>query len=453
VVEEKKALRFKGTLILLIISLIIGSVYLLYVLPEMREKKLIAELSSRFFHINPDEIEFLRIQNPKGVFDIARDDDGWIIKSPIVLQTDPETIQKILDTIIKGKIMKVITADIKRMSEFGLDHPRAALSIGFGGRIDELILGDTNPSGTGIYAFARGLKAIFLVGKEIVWFSDIGLYELRSKALFVFDPDIVTGIKIIKKSGEIEMVKDKNGWYMIKPFSGRADDDEIRDFLLDVLSQRAEEFYDGRVPDASDYPETIRLLFYSDKNPYKEIDVHYWGTDVKQGVVVYQKGMKYSGRLQRDFWNLINREPSYFRYRNLFDFDIADVGAIKVKKGLSGYELLRKDKGWYVGKEPVDSKIFMEFVWFLKSWKAERLLGLSSDLNRKTPILEIILVDRHDRSIGTLKVYSKIQEKVYRYSREGEYELYHAYSDNLREFCVVSSLDLKKIPDKDMLIR
>ena len=43
-VEEKKALRFKGTLILLIMSLIVGAVYLFYILPHGKEKRLIEEL-------------------------------------------------------------------------------------------------------------------------------------------------------------------------------------------------------------------------------------------------------------------------------------------------------------------------------------------------------------------------------------------------------------------------
>ncbi len=452
-VEEKKALKFKGTLILFSIALIVGAVYLFYFLPAAKEKKLIEGLSNRFFRVDMEQVEFLRIQNPRGVFDMVKKRKKWNIKSPIALPTDSETIPKILDIIKKGKIIKVITDDMKRAPEFGLNNPLAVLFIGYEGKIDELALGNINPSRTGIYAFTKGVNAIFLVDKKIAEALSIGLYELRSKALFTFHPETVTGIRIVRKKGEIELIKGQKGWQMVRPISGRTSEEEVTDFLLGVLNQRADEFYDDLIPNARDYRDTINLLFYSGEKLSNEIDVHYWGTGVNQGVVAYQKGMSYSGRLPRDFWNFINRDASYFRYRNLFDFDERDVSGIKVTKDLLAYELIRKGNEWQIGEKLVDRKKAMEFIWFLKAWKAERLMGPSTALNKDKPMLEISLNGKNGKVIGALRIYAKIEGEVLGYSREGTYELYNAISNNLKEICAISSLDLKKIPGKEEFVR
>jgi len=453
-VEEKRSVKFKGTIILLVISLIIGAVYLFYLLPAEKEKRLREELLSRFFRVDERQIEFLRIQNQNGIFNIVKDKNGWTVSSPLNLPTDKNTMKSLLQLITEGKIMKIITSDMKRASDFALDVPRAVLFIGYRGTIDELALGGMNPSKTGFYAFVKGINAIFLVDEEIAGIHSIDLYDLRSKSLFHFNPDIITEISIIRRDGEIVMRKKNEIWYVMYPLSGRASKDDIMDFLLGILNQRADEFYDNNIPEAQSYRDTIKLKLTSAKNESHMIDIHYWGTGMNEGSVAYQNGMNYSGRLPRDFWNFINRDASGFRYRNLFEFKEKNVQYIEVKKEYSRYELRREGTRWYAGQKTADVNKITGLIWFLKAWKASKLLGQTLDLSRNQPEYEVSIRDKNGNVLGTLSIYEKLPEESLGFSQKGEEQfLYYAISENLEDICAVSSLDIKKIPDREDLVQ
>ena len=442
-------MRFKGTLTLLGIALLVGTGYLFYLVPSVQEKKLQEEVASRFFRVDTERLEFMRIKNAQGVFDVVQEKGMWKIRSPRMLPADGKTIGKILDLLRSGKISKIITRDMERASEFGLDKPGAVLAIGFGGTIDEIAFGGVSPSKTGIYAYAKGLSAIFLVGNEEAEIMKIGLYELRAKALFSFDPEAVRRILIVGKRAKVELVKGEQGWMMIRPFPGRANAEGVRDFLFGILNQKADEFYDNRVPDEKIYSDTIRikLSLQGETNPLG-IEVHYWGTGVHEGTVAYQEGMNYSGRLTRDFWSLVNRDASSFRYRNLFDFKEQDVWRIRVKKDAAAYELARHGDKWFMGEVPADGKRVLQFLWFLKAWEAKSLLEPSHRRPTEDTLLEIVLSDRTGRAIGTLRVFDKREGGVLGYSQEGAAEPLSAFTDNLKEPCTVSSMDIKNIPGK-----
>jgi hypothetical protein len=452
-VEEKKTLRFKGTIILFVLSIIVGTGYFLYLMPALKEREMIEELNSRLFRINPEQVEFLKIKNPKGVFLIVKKDEGWMIKSPRELKTDSKTINKIMNIISSGRIVKIISEDIGRINEFGLDRPGAVLLTGYGNRSDELVLGGINPSGTGIYAYARGVNAIFLVDMDAGGLAGVGLYELRSKTLFDFIPETVSGIKIVREDSLIEMRKTGTDWEIVNPVSARASNEVISDFILTIQKQRADEFYDDTIPDPASYRESMKIYMYMDDNSTTEIDVHYWGTGVGQGSVVYQHGMKYSGRLPRDFWLFLDKDVSYFRYRNIFDFAENEVYAIKVIKGADAYEVRRDGDKWMYGDSVVSDEKMLDFIWKLKEWKAEKLYGLMQVADKEIT-LEIVLYDKDMNKAGRLKVFGRVEGVVLGYSTtEGETKLYYAVSDNLDGIIGISSIDLGDIPDSTELIK
>ncbi|RJQ47622.1 MAG: DUF4340 domain-containing protein [Nitrospiraceae bacterium] len=452
-VEEKKILRFKGTLILLGISLLVASLYIFYLLPRAREQKLIEELSSRFFRVDVSEVEFLRIQNQNGGFNMIKNGDQWKLTTPIFLPTDSKALQRLFEIITKGKIVKVITNDMSRAAEFKLDHPVAAFFIGYKGRIDELAIGGSNPAGTGVYAFAKGIKAIFVVEKEIAEIATVGLYDLRSKSLFSFNPESVTGMHIIKKDGDIVLTKEAGAWEMVRPVPGKASVQDISDFLLNVMNQRADDFYDNSVPDSKDYSGTVTLQLYAGRQVSADIDVHYWGTDVNQGAVAYQKGMKYAGRLSRDFWNLVSRDASVYRYRDLFAFDENQVGSLAVQKGTKSYKLVRKGEDWFSGDKTADRKKVTEFIWFLKAWKASKLIGGYLSAVKNDPIISVSIGDMKGKMIGALKIFDRIEGGSIGFTADEEQFLHYAVSGNLRDICAVSSIDMKKIPDQEDVIQ
>ena len=442
-------IKIKSTVILLALSVVIGATYFFYLLPSERENKLREELSSRFFRVNKSQIEFLRIQNSNGTFNIVKNNDKWQMTAPIPLPTDSEIINKLLHVLTQGKIVKIISTDIKRRPEFTLDTPIAILNIGYGGNIDELAIGNQNPGKTGYYAYVKGINAIFLVDEKTANIRSLGLYDLREKSLFRFNPDTITSLRIIKKENTVTLNKQDNRWHVIKPLYGKADSEEILKFLDELLNQKAVEFYDNLIPDKRKFSNTIRLQLHDIKGKLVEIDVHYWGTGAAEGTMAYQKGEKYAGRLSRDFWLFIDREASDFRYRNLFDFREEKVGRIKVTHNTASYVISRKGSNWYFDGDIANRERVTAFMWLLKDWKADKILNQSSTIENQKHALEIMVDDGQDNALGKLIVLEKIENESLGFDRDKqEFFLHYAISDNLENICAVSGLEMTKIPDR-----
>ncbi len=447
-------IKIRGTVLLLVLSVVIGIVYFFHVVPSEKENKIREELSRRFFRINKSQIEFLRIQTFKGTFNIKMKNGEWHITLPRRLPADSEVINSLLNVITDGKIVKIISTDIKRRPEFALDAPIAVLNIGYEGKIDELTIGSQNPSKTGYYAFVKGINAIFLLDEETAKISSLGLYELREKSLFSFKPDIINSIRIIKKDSRITLKKQENTWRVLSPLYGKADSDEILEFLDELLNQRAIEFYDDLIPDITQFSDTIKIQLSDKINELIEIDVHYLGTGANEGTIAYQKGEKYAGRLTRDFWLFIDREASDFRYRNLFDFKEEKVGRIKVTSNTASYVIAKKGNSWYVDGDNANGERVTAFMWLLKDWKADKIMDVTSSIEKQKNTLEIVVEDGQDNTLERLIVLEKIESESIGFNRDKqEFFLYYAITDNLKNVCAVSDLELIKIPDKEYFMQ
>lgn len=451
---EGAAVKFRGTMALAATALLFGAAFFGFILPRAKEARRAAVLAGQVFRFDAATVEFLRIRNGNGFFDLAREGSRWSLTAPRALPADAIAVERLLGAVRNGKIEKVITDDLSRLAEFGLSEPRFVLAIGYQGRIDELAIGVSNPARTAYYAYAKGVSAIFLVDPSIAEALALSLFDLRSKEVFSFDPEAVTRLSILRGSSHIELRKSAEGWGMLRPISGRASEEAVRRFLSGISDQRALELYDDRVPRTEDYRETIILsLLEHGRDVPVRISVHYWGTGANEGVVAFQNGMQYAGRLPRELWNLMTVDASWFRYRSLFAFDEADVAAVRVKLEAGEYQLARHGDSWRIADQTVEGKKVLELLWFLKSWAAEALLPAGTPVRRDAFTAEISLADRKGRSLGSVTVYGKAAAATGFSLEGGAVDQYYASSTNLPQPATVSSIDLKNIPSREDLRR
>ncbi|UCH44814.1 MAG: DUF4340 domain-containing protein [Nitrospiraceae bacterium] len=446
--------RIRVTVLLLALSVVVGSIYFFYIVPLQEENRLKAELSQKFFRVDKSDIEFLRIQNPKGTFNLVKSDGGWRITSPLERSADREVLRDILDRITSKSIVKIISTDREKLSDFSLHIPVAVLNIGYAGTIDALAIGDQSPSKTGYYAFVKGINAIFLVNDEIAKIRNLGLYDVRDKTLFRFDPEIITSIRISKNAGSVILRKEENAWYVASPLYGKADMSAIQEFLDELLLQRAIEFYDDGMPNRNMFSDTIELQLTDRYSSLRSIEVHFWGTGANEGTVAYEKGEEFAGRLPRDFWIFLDKEASHFRYRNLFNVQEEDISQIRVTKNNVSYTLARKGNNWLIDGDRAHGERVTAFIWLLKDWKAAKILPSFPSGEKDNSILEIVVDDREGHSLGRLMVFDKIESESIGFDREiEEFFLHFATSDNLENDCAVSGLELEKIPAKEHFIQ
>lgn len=443
-------MRFRSTLALAIIALLVGAVYFFYLLPKSRDNALKEELSKQFFRIDRETVDLIRLRNMNGSFEIVREGNEWRITVPRDLKADKEAVKRILDLVSQGRIVKIVSSDMGRLSEFGLGSPRVLLLIGYGGKIDELFLADPNPANTDIYAYGRGKNAIFMVGKEVGKVLSAGLHELRKKEVFEFDPGSVEGIRIERKGGVLKFEKTGNEWMILEPVKGKGSKRSIEDFLNMIANQKAEEFFDDASPDSRKYGDSVRIELYgSGRRPLSSLNVYYWGTGAKEGVVTYQPGKDYYARTQRDFWNFLRKDFSEFRYRNLFSFGEDEIGRIEVKAEGVSFSLSKDGSRWLIDGRPAEQGAVKNLLWHLKAWEAVRLeRSADGDVEKKGSKVSITLFERSGKKAGGLSIFEK--KEFAGYSADGLREIsnFYAVSTNLDTPCYVNGLDIEKVTGK-----
>jgi len=436
--------RFKGSVVLVLIAVVIGAFYFFYFLPHQQRIEKEKELKERLFDVPVDEIDYIKIIKGKDEFELKRDGNTWIITGPKRLLADEAIISMMIDILNREKVKKVVSTDINKAAEFGLEPPYIYAFFGHGGRIDEFFVGRPSPSGAGVYLYRRGLDAIFLVSEDVASALSHDLYSLRKKEPFVFDKDHLKRIVIRRKKDTLDLSKTSLGWFMRSPIEGRCSLRNVLKLIEDIATVRADEFFDESVPEPSDYPKSAKIELVEDSGRQITIDVYFWGTSVNRGIVVYQHGLSYYARVGRDFWNNIHQDASSFRYRNLFEFKPEEAFKIAVRKDKESLLIERKGRKWMYKDRPLDDTMVEEFMELLNGMEAYRLVE-KEEFKKGKGSFSLTVWGRQGNILGVLKVYGEAPRDSFAFSEEAELKTYYAESTNLVDKVIVTNLQMNDI--------
>ena len=369
---------------------------------------------------------------------------------PKYLPADDAVISKIVEVLNSEKIKKVITTDITRSSEFGLKPPYIYAFFGHRGLIDEFFIGKPNPAETGVYLYKRGLDAIFLVSKDVASALSHDLYSLRSKVPFEIDRDKLSRIVIKRRKDTLDINRTTDGWFMHSPIKGRCSTKYVNKLIEDICTVHADEFFDDKKPNPERFPNKAWIELYEGPDRRILIDVYYWGTTPDTGILVYQHGLSYYARVGRDFWNSINREAPFFKYRNLFEFNPEQLIAIKLKDKDKAWIINKKDNRWLYKDRILNRQVLGEFIELLLNAEAYSVTEKTKDQNREAERFSLELLGADNRILGMLKVYGEAPLNRYAFAGTEELKAYYAESANLKEQILITNLQIKQLKEAFM---
>jgi hypothetical protein len=100
----------------------------------------------------------------------------WQVVTPAGVEASADLIAAIVNLLTQGTAVEVMSHEADRMAEFGLDPPRASVSItNAAGSQETLYLGARNPAQTAVYARREGTSEIVLVGLNLDYYVDLAL--------------------------------------------------------------------------------------------------------------------------------------------------------------------------------------------------------------------------------------------------------------------------------------
>lgn len=241
-------MRFKGTLILLVLCLALGGYLYFYEIKGGEKREKAKEAENRFWKLEAKDIQQIELSAPgRSVVAVRKGENEWQITAPRVLDADAEELNRMANSasnIQREGMVEPNTSDAKK---FGLDPPKSSLKVRLkDGKEYRLDFGADNPTGSSAYASVPGSGTVYLVNSATARAFDKQLDDLRNRSVLKFEQPQAKSLTVRSPKGLIHLVKDNDDrWWIEGEHRIAADSPGVRGMLNALCYGRVKEFLNG----------------------------------------------------------------------------------------------------------------------------------------------------------------------------------------------------------------
>ncbi len=239
----------KTTGILLVVAAALAAFVYLYEIEGETGRQDAEEAQKRLFSgFDQESIEKISLQTADGVgVEIQRVEGRWRIQSPLDFPADSFAIDGIASTLTSIQSESVI--DEPRPPEvYGLGSGGTQVRFTAGGAERSLSIGNATPVGSNVYAATDGNDSIYIVASHRTNALAKAFDDLREKRISRFDSSSVRRIRLSWPDGDgragVAIDASDEGWRLIEPIQGPADEAAVDDLLSNLSTLRADGFLD-----------------------------------------------------------------------------------------------------------------------------------------------------------------------------------------------------------------
>ena len=302
--------------------------------------------------LNPAKIRKIRVISGDTDVEFRRSGDGWLLGEKSKDRADSDAIDRLLTTAAQMQFFDRIEArevpNDKDLSDFGLRRPKRRIEFE-GDKTLTLFLGKDGASEDRLYVRTSASRDVFLVSDQILRQAFRPAGEFRDRRLTRLSPDRVGRLVIRRADGDLEFVRDAQGWQITRPLHVPADDLKVAQFLSYVLGLRVSEYVADDFGDLSVYGLTEgrdEITFYADGEERPQ--TLRLGRD-KNGVLFGQFTARDSiYRLPAEVAELLKVTPDLLRDRRLLPLNLDAVDRIRIAAADRTFLLQRIGDGWEV---------------------------------------------------------------------------------------------------------
>ncbi len=248
-------MRFKGTLILLILCVATGAYLYFYEIRGGERREKAKQEKSQVWQLEAKDIQQIDVQvGGEHIAAARKNESEWEIKLPKLLEADSSELNRLANSASRIQKEAIVDQEATDLAKFGLDPAKITLSLTTkNGKQYKINFGNSNPTGTSSYAMLPGSKTVFLVPSAVANVFDKKLDDLRNHTILSFEQPQVQTLNIKTSKGNINLVKDSNDqWWFDSIRTVAADSPQVRGVLNALCYGRIKEFLEGDPEDYSD---------------------------------------------------------------------------------------------------------------------------------------------------------------------------------------------------------
>ena len=215
------------------------------------------EQARRAFRFDPARVDRLIIETDDLAIECRLEGRQWRLVRPIAARADPIAIERLLGALQelpRGDILLPPRRADDAYAPYGLDVPRATLSIIEGSATNRILIGRRTPLGDGVYVRQSDQAGLARLDPSLLDLLPASADALRDRSLLSGTPADVARLDIRSPSGYLQLARaEHNGWRLFQPFAARADSAAVASLVEKLLACSAARFVQDVVSDLSPY--------------------------------------------------------------------------------------------------------------------------------------------------------------------------------------------------------
>lgn len=231
----------KRTLAVLLILAGLGA-YVYFVEIKGKQKEQAAEKKSkRVVPYESADIDRLTIVNAAGRIELVKRGEAWHLAAPVSAPADESAVSSLVSSLTSAETKETI-AGAADLAGFGLEPPKAGVTVNAGGKQVEVLIGRKSPVSQDLYVMRKGEPAVLLVAGGLDAGAERKADDYRDKRLFTFEAGAVTAVTIVEGKDTLVLERSGNTWAITQPRRIAADENLAQGLAADLANLRATRF-------------------------------------------------------------------------------------------------------------------------------------------------------------------------------------------------------------------
>ncbi len=413
-------MRFRNTLIALIVLLIIGGyafVNYYFSRPEQAKTAL---------NIKPEDIAKVDLKYPDREIEIERKAGGpWMITKPFGVKADQTAANNLARAIADAQITRTVDDKPANLAPFGLDKPQTVVTVATtkGKALPGIEIGKTTPIGFNAYMKFTDKPAVMLTSSAFQSGMNKTADQLRDRELTSFNVDDVKTFTIARDDApEIEIDREGSQWKIVKPKPYFADQTQVHQILSTLANAKVADFVSDAPTDVSQYglvKPHLTVTVYTGKEQQSLLFGFKQKEQGKGGIYVRRGERAPVYTVYAWMMNSVDKSLPDLRDKTALRFDPSKVETVKVDSQGEQFALKRAPGGkWDLtanGKTaPADVPVVERFLDQIRDLKGNSIvidpMTHPEVFGMSAPSVIVDLLDKDGKQIGQLKL-SKMQIK------------------------------------------